>query len=138
MKWLDVFGMTQMADRSILMSAWLNVGICLEAQRRGRPMSTESQLRENLRKIEALFASAELAGELLAEKAALERTWARLAELGQRDPPVEVQCSMPAQWTKPSESAGHEGPSKARRSLEDEIVGISVSGSSSVGWGAVQ
>jgi hypothetical protein len=101
-------------------------------------MSTDSQLREKLRKIEALFASAELTGELLAAEAALERARARLVELGQRDPPVEMQCSMPDQWTKPSESAGHEGPSKARRSLEDEIVGTSVSGSSSVVWGAVQ
>jgi hypothetical protein len=100
-------------------------------------MLTESQLREKLRKIEALFASAELTGELFTE-AALERASARLAELGQRDPSVEMQCSMPEQWTRPPESAGHEGPSKAGRSLEDEIVGTSVSGSSSVGWGAVQ
>ena len=97
-------------------------------------MSTESRLREKLRKIEALFANSELADERLAVEAALERARARLAELGRRDPPVEMQCSMPDQWTKPSESAGHEG----RPSLEDEIVGTSVSGSSSEGWGAGQ
>jgi hypothetical protein len=101
-------------------------------------MWTESQSREKLRKIEAPFASSELAGERLAAEAALDRARACLAELGQRDPPVELQCSMPDQWTKPSESAGHEGSSKERPSLEDEIVGTSVSGSSSVGWGSVQ
>jgi hypothetical protein len=101
-------------------------------------MSTESQLSEKPRKIEALFASAELTGELLTTEAALEPAHARLAELRQRDPPVEMQCSMPDQWTKASESAGREGPSEARRFLEDEIVGTSASGSSSAGWGAVQ
>ena len=62
-------------------------------------MSTKSRLREKLRKIEALFASSELAGERLAAEATLERARARLAQLGQRDPPVEMQCSMPDQWT---------------------------------------
>ena len=42
------------------------------------PMSTESQLREKLRKIEALFAGAGTAGERLAAEAALERVRARL------------------------------------------------------------
>jgi hypothetical protein len=41
-------------------------------------MSTESQLREKLRKIEALFAGAGTAGERLAAEAALERVRARL------------------------------------------------------------
>jgi hypothetical protein len=45
------------------------------------PMSTESQLREKLRKIEALFAGAGTAGERLAAEAALERVRERLAEL---------------------------------------------------------
>ena len=36
------------------------------------PMSTESQLREKLRKIEALFAGAGTAGERLAAEAALD------------------------------------------------------------------
>ena len=36
------------------------------------PMSTESQLREKLRKIEALFAGAGTAGERLTAEAALE------------------------------------------------------------------
>ena len=52
-------------------------------------MSIESELREKLRKIEALFAGASTAGERLAAGAALERVRVRLAELGQRDPPIE-------------------------------------------------
>jgi hypothetical protein len=52
-------------------------------------MSIESQLREKLRKIEALFAGAGTASERLAAQAALERVRDRLAELGQRDPPIE-------------------------------------------------
>jgi len=62
-------------------------------------MSTESQLREKLRKIEALFAGAGTAGERLAAEAALERVRARLAELGRRDPPIEMQFSMPDRWS---------------------------------------
>ena len=46
------------------------------------PISTESQLREKLRKIEALFAGAGTAGERLAAEAALERVRERLTELG--------------------------------------------------------
>jgi hypothetical protein len=63
-------------------------------------MSTESQLREKLRKIEALFAGAGTTGERLAAEAALERVRARLSELGRRDPPVEMQFSMPDQWSR--------------------------------------
>ena len=54
------------------------------------PMSTESQLREKLRKIEALFAGAGTAGERLAAEAALERVRARLGELSRQDP---LRCS---------------------------------------------
>jgi hypothetical protein len=63
-------------------------------------MSIESQLRDKLRKIEALFAGAGTAGERLAAEAALARVRARLAELSQRDPPVEMQFSMPDQWSR--------------------------------------
>src|SRR5258708_40091377 len=54
------------------------------------PMSTESQLREKLRKIEALFAGAGTAGERIAAEAALERVRERLAELGRQDPSIEM------------------------------------------------
>jgi membrane-bound inhibitor of C-type lysozyme len=64
------------------------------------PMSTGSQLREKLRKIEALFAGAGTAGERLAAEAALERARERLAEPGRQDPSIEMQFSMPDQWSR--------------------------------------
>src|ERR1700733_12090095 len=64
------------------------------------PMSIESQLREKLRKIEALFAGAGTAGERLAAEAALERVRGRLTELGRQDPSIEMQFSMPDQWSR--------------------------------------
>jgi choline dehydrogenase-like flavoprotein len=63
-------------------------------------MSIESQLRDKLRKIEASFAGAGTAGGRLAAEAALARVRVRLAELGQQDPPVESQFSMPDQWSR--------------------------------------
>jgi hypothetical protein len=53
-----------------------------------------------LRKIEALFAEAGTAGEQQAAEAALQRVQARLAELQRQDPAVEVQFSMPDQWSR--------------------------------------
>jgi hypothetical protein len=64
------------------------------------PMSTESQLREKLRKIDALFAGAGTAGERLAAEAALEHVRERLTELGRKDPSIEMQFSMPDQWSR--------------------------------------
>src|ERR1039457_592400 len=64
------------------------------------PMSTESQLREKLRKIEALFGGAGTAGERLAAEAALERVRARLTELSRQDRSIEMQFSMPDQWSR--------------------------------------
>jgi hypothetical protein len=63
-------------------------------------MSTESQLREKLRKIEAPFAGAGTAGERLAAETALERVRAHLAELGRQDPSIEMQFSLPDQWSR--------------------------------------
>jgi hypothetical protein len=63
-------------------------------------MTTQSQLREKLRKIEALFSGAGTAGERFAAEAALARVRAKLAELERRDPPVELQFSMPDQWSR--------------------------------------
>src|SRR5258706_13518894 len=64
------------------------------------PMSTESQLREKLRKIEALFAGAGTAGERLAAEAALEHVRAGLGELSRLDPSLEMQFSRPDQWSR--------------------------------------
>jgi hypothetical protein len=63
-------------------------------------MVIEAQLREKLRKIEALFAEAGTSGERLAAEAALRRVQARLAEQQRVDPPVEMQFSMPDQWSR--------------------------------------
>lgn len=63
-------------------------------------MMDEADLREKLRKIEALFAGATTPGERSAAEAALERVKARLTENLQRDPPVEMQFSMTDQWSK--------------------------------------
>ena len=48
-------------------------------------MTTESQMREKLRKIEALFAGAGTAGERDAAEAALDRVRAKLGEMGRRE-----------------------------------------------------
>lgn len=63
-------------------------------------MATQSDLREKLRKIEALFSGAGTAGERLAAEAALERVRARLLELERSDPAVELQFSMQDQWSR--------------------------------------
>jgi len=57
-------------------------------------------LREKLRKIEALFAGAGTPGERGAAEAALERMRVRLKELERRDPPVEIQFSLPDRWSR--------------------------------------
>lgn len=63
-------------------------------------MNSESQLREKLRKIEALFVGAGTAGERLAAEAALQRVRARVEELARHDPPIEQQFSLPDQWSR--------------------------------------
>jgi len=63
-------------------------------------MTIEAQLRDKLRKIEALFAGAGTVGERLAAEAALDRVRARLGELERRDPAIEMQFSMPDQWSR--------------------------------------
>jgi hypothetical protein len=66
----------------------------------GIRMTSESQLREKLRKIEALFVGAGTAGERLAAEAALRRVRARVEELARHDPPIEQQFSLPDQWSR--------------------------------------
>jgi hypothetical protein len=63
-------------------------------------LSSEAHLREKLRKIEALFAGAGTVGERIAAEAALERVRARLTELERRDPAIEMQFSLPDQWSR--------------------------------------
>ena len=61
-------------------------------------MRIEDQLAEKLRKVEALYFGAGTAGEREAAGAARERLKAKIAEIARRDPPVEMQFSMPDQW----------------------------------------
>jgi len=63
-------------------------------------VSTESQLRDKLRKIEALFAGAGTDGERLAAEAARERIRARLKDAERADPPIEMQFSLADQWSR--------------------------------------
>jgi len=63
-------------------------------------MSEETQLREKLRKIEALFAGAGTQGERTAAGAALARVRARLATLQRSEPAVEMQFSLADQWSR--------------------------------------
>ena len=58
----------------------------------------EDQLREKLRKVEALYFGAATAGEREAAGAASARLKAKLAEIARKDPPVEMQFSMPDPW----------------------------------------
>jgi hypothetical protein len=63
-------------------------------------MTDEAQLRDKLRKIEALFVGAGTIGEKLAAGAALERVRARLAAQKLQDPPIEMQFSLVNQWSR--------------------------------------
>ena len=57
-------------------------------------MGIEDQLRERLRKVEALYFGATSAGEREAAGAAAERLKARLDEASRLDPPVEMKFSL--------------------------------------------
>lgn len=60
----------------------------------------ESQLREKLRRIEALHAGAATAGERDAAEAAHQRILKRLEELLSFDPPIEYRFTLGDQWKK--------------------------------------
>ena len=63
-------------------------------------MSDEDELREKLRKIEALFAGAGTEGEREAAGAAAERIRLRLAEIGSSEPVVEMRLSIHDPWSR--------------------------------------
>jgi len=63
-------------------------------------MSSENELREKLRKIEALFARTTVMGEKAAAGAAAERIRAQLREFQGREEAVEVQFSLPDPWSR--------------------------------------
>ena len=62
-------------------------------------MAIKDELRERLRKVEALFFGAATAGERSAAGAAAERLRERLGEAARRDPPVNLRFTMPDQWS---------------------------------------
>jgi hypothetical protein len=63
-------------------------------------MSDEAEIREKLRKIEALYARAGSEGERLAAKAAAERIRTRLGEAQESRALVEMQFSLSNQWSR--------------------------------------
>ena len=81
-----------------LTSTWPDVGLFI-LNRQPADVDRVPVARE-LQKIEALFAGAGTAGERLAAEAGLERVQERLTELGRKDPSIEMQLSMPDQWSR--------------------------------------
>ncbi|MGE0700229.1 MAG: hypothetical protein AB7O57_14120 [Hyphomicrobiaceae bacterium] len=63
-------------------------------------MTSEDELREKLRKIEALFAGAKTEGERDAAGAAAERIRARLGEASQREAAAEMRFSIHDPWSR--------------------------------------
>jgi hypothetical protein len=61
-------------------------------------MTTEEQLRDRLRKIQALFEGATTAGERDAAAAAIDRIKKVLGVTARTEPSVEFQFSMPDAW----------------------------------------
>jgi hypothetical protein len=62
-------------------------------------MAIEDELRERLRKVEALFFGAATAGERTAAGAAAERLRAKLDEAARSDPPIEMKFTLPDLWS---------------------------------------
>jgi hypothetical protein len=63
-------------------------------------MTTESQLREKLRKIAALFEGATTVGERQAAAAALERVRQALYAAAKTQPPPETKFTLPDEWQR--------------------------------------
>ena len=62
-------------------------------------MMIEEQLRERLRKVEALYFGSTNSGEREAAGAAADRLKAKLDEAARSDPPVEMKFSLPDEWS---------------------------------------
>lgn len=60
----------------------------------------EADVREKLRKIEALFARAGTDGERMAAEAAAERIRARLGAFQAAEAPIEMKFSLPDRWSR--------------------------------------
>jgi len=64
----------------------------------GRPMTTETELKDKLRKIEALFAGAATTGERDAALAARDRIQAKLRAFEAQEAPVEMKFTLGDGW----------------------------------------
>jgi len=63
-----------------------------------RTMTTETELKDKLRKIEALFAGAATTGERGAAQAARDRIQAKLRDLEGQEAPVEMKFTLGDGW----------------------------------------
>ncbi len=63
-------------------------------------MPTSDRLAEKLKRIEALFARPGCEGEKMAAEQARQQVLDRLAELEQRDPPIEYTFKLPDLWSR--------------------------------------
>ncbi len=63
-------------------------------------MTSESELRDKLRKIEALFAGAATSGEKAAAGAAAERIKSRLKNAEKSEKSIETKFSIPDRWSR--------------------------------------
>jgi hypothetical protein len=63
-------------------------------------MTEEEKLVERLRRVEALFAGTDVAGERDAAAAAAQRLRERLHEMRREDPPVEYKFSLADMWSR--------------------------------------
>jgi hypothetical protein len=66
----------------------------------GSDRDLEAQLREKLRKIEALYAGARTEGERMAAAAAAERIRAKLRETRRAEPEIEMRFSLEDGWRR--------------------------------------
>ena len=63
-------------------------------------MTSERELREKLRRIEALFAGAKTDGERMAAQAAMERIRARLKDTQEREQDREFKFTLTDEWAR--------------------------------------
>ncbi len=62
-------------------------------------MMIEDQLRERLKKVEALYFGSTSTGEREAAGAAVDRLRAKLDEAARSDPPAEMKFTLPNEWS---------------------------------------
>ena len=63
-------------------------------------MSLEDELRDKLRRIEALFAGATTDGERMAAYAAMERIRKRLQDASRVEKPIEMKFTLADEWSR--------------------------------------